>query len=148
MKFLTAFLIAFMLTLFTAPLTLCADPSPVPSAVASIMPSADFPMPQADIAPLLLQLATNYKTLGVMGILVILTLLSVQVIKQFVPEDFKWKRLIVLAVSIIYSILAGVMVPGSNVASVIVSVFITGGGAIALFECLKGLGVFKSVKIA
>lgn len=106
--------------------------------------AADFAVPDGDIAAMLLNLATNYKTLGVIGIISVVTLVSVQVIKKFVPEEFKWKRLIVLGVSIVYSVLSGVLVPGSSVVSVIITVFLTSGGAVALYEALKGAGVIKS----
>ncbi len=123
-----------------------AEESPLPAPAPSMMPApaGSISVPDADIAALLLQLAMNYKTLGVMGILIILTLLSVQLIKKMVPEDFKYKRLVVLLVSIAYSILSGVVIPGSNTASVILSVFISSGGAVALFEALKGAGIIKS----
>lgn len=117
------------------------------AAVAAfpVFASDFFVIPEGDIASILVSLATSYKTLGVLGCLVLATLLSVQLLKRFIPEDFKWKRLIVLCVSIVYSVLAGVVVPGSSVVSVIVSVFITSGGAIALFETLKGAGVFAKI---
>lgn len=106
--------------------------------------AADFQIPEGDVAAILLNLATNYKTLGVIGIISGLTLVSVQAIKAFVPEQWQYKRLITLAVSIVYSILSGILIPGSNVVSVIVTVFITSGGAVALYEALKGAGIIKT----
>lgn len=132
------FLTMFALASVAGLPALASDPSPVPTVAAAV---ADFPVPAADIAPLLLQLATNYKTLGVMGILILLTLLSVQAIKQFAPESWKYKRLATLGVSLIWSILSGIAVPGSNWLSIVVTVFITSGGAMALYEALKGAGV-------
>lgn len=105
-----------------------------------------FPVPEANITALLLKLATDYKALGLMGILSIATLLTVQGVKAWVDETWKYKRLTVLAVSIAYSVIAGVIVPGSNVATVVVSVFISSGGAVALYEALKGAGIIKSKK--
>ena len=105
-----------------------------------------FPIPEGDISALILKLATDYKTLGAMGIIVLAVLLSVQLIKKFVNDGWKYKRLLVLGVSIVYSILSGVVLPGSNIITVIVTVFITSGGAIALFEVLKGSGIIKSKK--
>lgn len=106
--------------------------------------AADFPVPEADIASILLGLAMNYKTMGVIGVISALILVSVQAIKAFVPEDFKYKRLITLGVSIVYSVLSGLVVPGSNWVSVVITVFLTSGGAVALYEALKGAGVIKS----
>lgn len=104
---------------------------------------ASFPIPEGDIAKLLIQLATDYKTLGVLGIIIIITLVSVEVIKKFVSDQWKFKRLLVLGVSIVYSLLSGFVVQGSNVLTVIVTVFITSGGAMALYEALKGCGIIK-----
>ena len=106
--------------------------------------AADFPVPEGDVAAILLSIATNWKALGVIGVISAVTLVSVQAIKKFVPDEFKWKRLIVLCVSIVYSILSGVLLPGSNVVSVIITVFLTSGGAMALYEALKGAGVIKT----
>jgi len=103
-----------------------------------------FPVPEGDVAAILLNLASNYKTLGVVGSVSLAVLLSVQAIKAFVPENWKYKRLITLAASIVYSIISGVMVPGSSVVTVIVTVLLSSGGAIALYEGLKGVGVIKN----
>lgn len=129
-----------------------ADASGVPVAVAAASPApvlaagpvGQIAIPQIDVGSVLINLATNYRTLGVIGILSLLTLLSVQAIKSFVPDNFGYKRLITVGVSLLYSILSGLLIPGSQVASVIVTVFITSGGAMSLYEALKGAGVIKS----
>jgi hypothetical protein len=110
----------------------------------SLAMAQDFPIPDADITALLLKLATDYQTLGWLGVLTIAVLLTVQGIKAWVDNEWKYKRLLTLAVSIVYSILAGIVVPGSNVATVVISVFISSGGAVALYEALKGAGVIKA----
>ena len=102
-----------------------------------------FPEPEGDITALLLKLATSYKTLGLFGILSIAIVISVQGIKKFVSEEWKYKRLLTLAMSIIYSVLSGLVVPGANAVSVIVTVFVSSGGAIALYEALRGAGILK-----
>lgn len=112
--------------------------------VAALADVQAFPIPEGDVAAILLSLATNYKTLGVLGILSGLTLVSVQAIKAFVPEEWKFKRLITLIVSIAYSVASGMLVPGSNAVSVIITVFLTSGGAVALYEGLKGVGIIKA----
>ena len=113
------------------------------STFAMAQDAVAFPEPQGDITALLLQLATNYKTLGLFGILSTLIILSVQAIKHWVSEEWKYKRLLTLGMSIIYSILSGLVVPGSNVVSVIVTVFVSTGGAMALYEALRGAGIIK-----
>jgi hypothetical protein len=112
------------------------------TAVAAL--AADFPVPQADIAQVLLNFATNYKALGTLGILSALTLISVQVVKQFAPDQWQYKRLMTLICAIAYSVISGLMVPGSNAATVVITVFLTSGGAVALYEGLKGVGLIKS----
>ena len=102
-----------------------------------------FPEPQGDITALLLNLASNYKTLGLFGILSILIVISVQGIKRFVSDEWKYKRLLTLLMSIVFSVLSGLVVPGANTASVIVTVFVSSGGAIALYEALRGAGIIK-----
>jgi len=111
--------------------------------VTVAMAQATFPEPQGDITALLLKLATSYKTLGLFGILSVLIVLSVQAIKKFVSDTWKYKRLLTLFMSIVYSILSGLVVPGANAISVIVTVFVSSGGAIALYEALRGAGVIK-----
>jgi len=86
----------------------------------------------------------NFKTMGFLAMISGLTLVSVQALKAALPEDWKFKRLTVLAVSIVYSIVSGLLVPGSQVASVIITVFLTSGGAMALYEALKGAKVIKA----
>jgi len=109
----------------------------------SAFAQAEFPIPDGDITALLLKLATDYKTLGLMGSLAIATLLTVQAVKAWVDENWKYKRLTVLGVSIAYSVIAGLVVPGSNAVTVVVSVFVSSGGAVALYEALKGAGIIK-----
>lgn len=107
-----------------------------------------FPIPEGDVTKLLLELATNYKTLGTMGIISVATLLTVQGVKTWVAEDWKYKRLLTLGVSIVYSIVSGILIPGSNPATVVITVFISSGGAVALYEALKGAGIIKSKPVA
>lgn len=109
----------------------------------AVLAQASFPEPQGDITALLLEIAQNYKTLGLMGILSTLIVLSVQLIKRVVSEEWKYKRLLTLVLSIVYSVLSGLVVPGANAVSVIVTVFLSSGGAIALYEALKGAGIIK-----
>lgn len=116
------------------------------AALALAQAQAPFPIPEADITALLLKLATDYKTLGLMGSLAIATLLTVQAVKAWVDDKWKYKRITVLGVSIVYSIISGVIVPGSSAVTVIVSVFVSSGGAVALYEALKGAGIIKSSK--
>lgn len=113
------------------------------SIISTAIAQTGFPIPEADIPGLLLQIATNSKALGVLGTVSVVTLLSVQAIKKLVNDHWPYKRLAVLSFAIIYSIISGMLIPGSNIASVAITVFITSGGAAALYEALKGAGVIK-----
>lgn len=114
------------------------------SLVSIVARAADFPIPEGDVAAILIGLASNWKALGIIGIISGLTIVSVQAIKKFVSDEWKYKRLTVLAISIVYSILSGLVVPGSNVVSVVITVFLTSGGAMALYEAAKGAGIIKA----
>lgn len=110
--------------------------------------SEAFPVPEGDPAQLLLSLITNWKALGVVGILSTLTMLSSMAINAWVPATWKWKRLTSLIVAMAYTGLAAALAPeGSGLASV-VGVLVTGliakGGASEIYEALKGAGVIKS----
>ncbi len=105
--------------------------------------AGEIVVPDGDIAKLLLDLAMNYKAMGLLGSLSIVTVLTVEVLKRFAPEDWKFKRLAVLAVSIVYGIVSGLMIPGSNIISVLMTVLLSSGGAMALYEALKGSGILK-----
>lgn len=106
-----------------------------------------FPLPEMDPAQLLLSLATNYKALGVLGVLSGMTLLSSFAINSWVPETFKWKRLISLGVAMVYSALAALLSPAGSAAASVAGVLIMGllakGGASEIYEALKGAGVIK-----
>ena len=54
------------------------------------------------------------------------------------PETFAWKRLIVALLAVLYSIGLGLMTPGMTPLTVVIAVLITGGGAMALYEAIKG----------
>lgn len=128
MKKLLALFLTFLTLLIAIPFTALA---------------AEFPVPEGDVAAILLNIATNYKTLGFLGIMSGATILTVQAIKHFITDEWKFKRLLTLLISILYSICSGLIIPGSNVASVVITVFFTSGGAMALYEALKGAGIIK-----
>lgn len=111
---------------------------------ATVALAAEFPIPEGDVAQLLLQLATNYKTMGSLAIISILIVITVQAVKAYVSDEWKYKRLLTLGASILYSVISGLLVPGSTAISVVITVFLTSGGAVALYEALKGAGIIKS----
>jgi hypothetical protein len=130
----------------------------IPSAHAQVsaspIPAPDSPPPPPSVSgpdlpdtdPLLLigQLLANWKTLGPLGIGMALVLLAGQAIKMY-SGDFKYKRLTILSLSCVYATMLGIS-HGQDPVSVVVSVLFTTGGAMALYEALKGAGIIKSSK--
>lgn len=101
-----------------------------------------FPIPEGDLSKLLVDLFTNYKALGTLGVLSLSTLITVQVLKNYVSEAWKYKRLATLTVSIVYSIIAQFMIDGNWILSAVL-ILVTYQGATAFYETLKGLGILK-----
>lgn len=99
-------------------------------------------IPESDTVALISQLVSNYKVLGplTLGILVV-TLLS-QGAKALLGESFKYKRLLVLSLSIIYSVLLAVST-GAGLVPAVASVLLTSGGAMSFYEALKGAGIIQ-----
>jgi hypothetical protein len=99
---------------------------------------ADLPaVPDGDPLTLLLNLVMNYKTMGPLALGVAGVTVVMQVLKKFVG-DFKYKRLVVTALSVAYAVLLS-LVSGLSLLQAAVAALITGGGAVALYEAIKGL---------
>ncbi len=103
-----------------------------------LMAFADLPVvPDGDPLAALLALIANWKSsaplaLG-MGVVALLT----QVFKKFFPA-FPYTRVVVTVLACAYGVLAGV-VQGLPLLSVVVTVLISGGGAVAIYEAAKGV---------
>ena len=127
MKFLMNWFGAVMLAVLLFPLRVLAEIAPVPDS---------------DAVVLVMKLVAEWKVLGPVGIGIVLVMLAVQAIKALVPEDFKYKRLAVLLLAMIYMGLVSVSAGGS-VGAAVLGVLITSGGAMALYEALKGVGIIS-----
>jgi hypothetical protein len=68
-----------------------------------------------------------------------------QAIKKFWP-NWPYNRLTVSVLSVIYGIVYALM-NGANFLNASVLVLITGGGAVAVYEALKGLGILGSKQV-
>jgi hypothetical protein len=95
-------------------------------------------VPVVDPVTQALSVFTTWKTAGPLAGGIALVVLLTQVVKAFVPETFAWKRLIVVLLAVLYSIGLGLMTPGMTPLTVVIAVLITGGGAMALYESIKG----------
>lgn len=103
-----------------------------------------FPVPDGDITKILIELASNPKSIGTLLGISTLIMLSVQAIKKFVNNEWKYKRLLTLSVAIIFSVVSELAASGKfDWIAVGVKVFIGAGGASALYEAAKGAGVIK-----
>jgi len=104
----------------------------------------DFPIPDADITQLIIKLASDPKSIGTLFGISTLIMLSVQLIKKFVNDEWKYKRLLTVGVAIVFSVVSELAASGKfDWIAVGVKVFIGAGGASALYEAAKGAGIIK-----
>ena len=101
------------------------------------------PVPDGDIFSLVMQLISNGKAMGTAAIGIVVTMLATQLVKNLMPDTNMYKRLIVLVLSCAYGIFLAV-VGGATWPLAALAILINSGGAMALYEALKGAGVFKS----
>lgn len=100
-------------------------------------------LPDVDPVTQILSLIANWKTGGVIGAGMGIVVLLGQLAKQFLPEGFKFKRLLVVVLSCVYGVLASI-VQGTPPLAAILVILVTSGGAMALYEALKGAGILKA----
>lgn len=105
-----------------------------------------FEIPEGDVMALFTSLFSNWKTLGSVGVSATVTLITVQGIKKFVDDTWKYKRTLTLVVAIVYAILASLISGEFTLAHVAVMVFFNRNGAMAIYNELKGLGIIKNKK--
>lgn len=100
--------------------------------------AVDVPIvvPDGDPLQLLLNLVMNFKSIGPLAAGSVVVMILAQVFKQFVAEDFKYKRLVVTALGIIYGVLLAVS-KGMGFGPAVVTAIFVSGGAVALYEALK-----------
>lgn len=94
--------------------------------------------PTDQLGEVLLNLITNYKTMGPIGIGIAAVILLTAAISAFVGEG-AWKRLIVTILSVAYSVMLPLFDQSMTLGAVLVAVLITAGGAVAIFEAAKGV---------
>ena len=93
-----------------------------------------------DVEPIaqLLSLSSGWNSMSPIAIGSVLVVLAMSIIKKFVGEDMKWKRLVVALLSSAYAVLLSLTM-GLGVLPAIVAALVTGGGAMAIYEAYKGL---------
>lgn len=97
----------------------------------------DFPMPEVDPLPALLELIKNWKAVTPLGIGMTLIVILVQLLKT-VAQGFKYSRLAVVFLSVVYAALLQFS-QGVGIWSALISAFIVGGGAVAIYEAWRGI---------
>jgi hypothetical protein len=92
-------------------------------------------IPDADPLYLLVELFKNHKAMGLLGAGSAAILSAVQILKKYAP-DFKFKKLAVAVLSVLYALLMHYTASASWVSAAIAA-FVTGGGAIFIYEVFK-----------
>lgn len=99
-------------------------------------------IPDGDPLKALVDLITNWQTMSPIAIGLAVVVIGTQALKKFAP-DWPYNRLTVSLLSVIYGVVTAVT-GGASWTSAAVLVLITGGGAVAIYEALKGLGILGS----
>ena len=92
-------------------------------------------VPDGDALQALLSLIANWKGAQPLAIGAMVIVAIVQGLKQFLP-DFKYKRITVTCLGILYGIFLGLQ-QGMGIAEVVVASLFVSGGAVAIYEALK-----------
>jgi hypothetical protein len=93
-------------------------------------------VPPINVLEELGKLVLNWNTLPDLMKGSVIVMILVQVVKQ--AKDFKYKRFLVVALSVLYGV-GQMVLGGESLSAAIVAVLVSGGGAIALYEALKPL---------
>lgn len=93
-------------------------------------------VPTVDPLFALIELIKNWKAAGPVAVGMTLVTILVQLLK-LVPE-FKYNRIAVTVLSVVYASLFH-LAAGLSIVNALVMALITGGGAIAIYEAFKGL---------
>ncbi len=130
---------------FVAP-RLDAHPDSMLKLVQDAPTPPSLALPEADLGKILLQLLTNWKTLGPLGIGMLVVLALTQLLK-LVKLPSAWNRLTVTVLSVAYSVLLGLS-QNMSLGAILVATLLTAGGAVALYEAIKGVIRLKVPKKA
>lgn len=99
--------------------------------------AVDVPIvvPDGDPLQALLMLFASWKTAGPLAIGSMIIVVAVQAMKKMLPE-FKYKRIAVTALGIVYGVLLAVS-NGMGVVEASIAALFVSGGAVAIYEALK-----------
>lgn len=94
-------------------------------------------VPPFDAFQVMLDLIKNWSTMTPLAVGMSLVIVIVQLLKKF-AVDFKYSRLAVTVLSVLYSVLLS-YTNGLNWLDAAISALIVGGGAVAIYEAFKGM---------
>ena len=100
-----------------------------------------FPIPDVDPLSALLDLIKNWKAATPLAIGMTAVVVLVQGLKFF--PSFKYNRLAVTVLSVLYGVALSVR-DGLSLFDAFIAAFIVGGGAVAIYEAWKGLSALTA----
>lgn len=104
----------------------------------------EFPVPDVDPLPALFELIKNWKTVGWMGAGMTIVVILVQLLKT-VGQNFKYSRLAVTVLSVLYAALVKYQ-ESLSIWDALITTVIVGGGAVAIYEAWKGISKLVAPK--
>jgi hypothetical protein len=116
-------------------------------AIVPFLAVAQMPLPsEADAFAQLAALITNFKALGPIGIAAASVSILVALANKFIP-DLELKRLAVLLLSTVYGFIQ-LVANGKSAVEAGMLALLTYGGAIALYESIKGIVIWVKGKVS
>ena len=109
-------------------------------AVFGVCLFAEASVPEGDPLASLIALISNFKAMSPIAIGIGVVTIAVQALKAFVGESFKYKRLSVTVLGVVYGVLVSVS-NGMGILEALVLGLLTSGGAVAIYEAIKGLSL-------
>lgn len=108
---------------------------------------AETPVPDGDPFTTLVMLIANLKSMGPIAIAMAVITILVQGGKAFLGDDFKYKRVAVTILGVAYGIFVSLN-NGLGIVEALVLGLVTSGGAVAIYEAIKGIQQsFAKVKL-
>jgi hypothetical protein len=106
--------------------------------IATAVFAQNPPIPDGDPLTGLWEIVKNWKDMTPLAIGIGLVVLVGQVVKTFLDDEFKYKRLLIAVLSVVYAAAYSIS-SGSTILSALVLAFLTNGGAKWIYEEIKGI---------
>lgn len=102
----------------------------------------------ADPAAIILNVVTNWKTMGGYALAMTLAMVAGLIVRSYVKDQWKYKRLLMAGISLLFGVAKQFAEGNMNVAAVLISALITYGGAKYIYDELRDAGVLKTKALA